>query len=146
MLWGIVDVPLEFGKSIASKDAERIGAASFNLGMLLYGGGKTAGSRTFRGLVGNQRGSFAPKKPSIKWDQKSQRWRDIATGQYTKGPKMPKGFGKPSTWKEGSKDVSNEMIATKKGQKVYESMRDSSIQNDFISAFEKALKDLLNKN
>ncbi len=83
------------------------------------------------------------KKPSIKWDQYSQRWRDTATGQYTKGPKMPKGFGKPSTWKEGTKDVTNEMISTKKGQEVYEKMRDSSVQDDFAGAFEQALKDIL---
>jgi hypothetical protein len=86
-----------------------------------------------------------PKEPSIKWDQYSQRWRDVATGQYTKGPKMPKGFGKPSTWKEGTKDVSSEMIVTREGQRVYEKMRDSSIQNDFIGAFEQALKALLNR-
>jgi RHS repeat-associated protein len=85
----------------------------------------------------------APKKPSIKWDQNSQSWRDSATGQYAKGPKMPEGFGKPSTWKEGTKDVSNETIATKKGQEVYEKMRDSSTQEDFAGAVEHTLKESL---
>jgi hypothetical protein len=87
----------------------------------------------------------ASKKPSIKWDQNSQRWRDTVTGQYTKGPNMPKGFGKPSTWKEGTKDVTNEMISTKKGKEVNEKMRNSSIQDDFAGAFEQALKDMLKK-
>jgi RHS repeat-associated protein len=85
------------------------------------------------------------KKPSIVWDQASQRWRDNATGKYVNGPKMPKGFGKPSTWKESTKDVSKEAIATKKGQENYEKMRDSSLQKDFIGAFEHALKALLEK-
>jgi hypothetical protein len=58
---------------------------------------------------------------------------------------MPKGFGKPSTWKEGTKDLSGEMIASKEAQRVYEKMRDSSIQNDFIGAFEEALKQTLKK-
>lgn len=103
--------------------------------------------RSAKGILGNNRGDWskAQKKPSIKWDQNSQRWRDTATGQYTKGPKMPKGFGKPSTWIEGSKDVTNEMISTKEGQKVYEKMRGSSIQDDIVGAFEHVLKDLLKK-
>jgi RHS repeat-associated protein len=87
----------------------------------------------------------ASKKPSIRWDQNSQSWKDTVTGKPVKGPKMPKGFGKSSTWKEGSKDVTNETIATREGQKSYEKMRDASIQDDFISAFEHALKDMLNK-
>ena len=58
---------------------------------------------------------------------------------------MPRGFGKPSTWEKGTKDVSNEMISTKEGQKIYEKMRDSSIQEDFAGAFEQALKELLKK-
>jgi len=56
---------------------------------------------------------------------------------------MPKGFGKPSEWKEGTKDVAGEMIASKEGQKVYEKMRDSSIQDDFVGAFEEALKQVI---
>jgi hypothetical protein len=56
---------------------------------------------------------------------------------------MPRGFGKPSAWKEGRKDVSNETIATKTGQKVYESLRESATQNNFIGAFEKALREKL---
>lgn len=83
------------------------------------------------------------KKPSIRWDQESQCWRDAKTGKRTKGPKMPKGFGKPSEWKEGTRDVAIEMIASKEGQKVYEKMRDSSIQDGFIGAFEEALKQVL---
>jgi hypothetical protein len=86
---------------------------------------------------------LCPKEPSIKWDQNSQRWRDTATGQYTEGPIMPEGFGKPSTWKEGSKDVTSEMIALKNGQEVFEKLRASSIQDDFVGAFEHALIDLL---
>jgi hypothetical protein len=82
------------------------------------------------------------KKALKKWDQNSQRWKDSATGKYVK---VPKGFSNPSTWKEASKDVSNEMIATKEGQKVYESMREASIQNNFVGAFDKALKDLSKK-
>lgn len=58
---------------------------------------------------------------------------------------MPKGFGKPSTWKEGAEDVSGEMIASKEAQRVYEKMRDSSIQEDFVGAFEEALKQIKKK-
>ncbi len=86
------------------------------------------------------------KKVLKKWDQNSQRWRDSRTGKYVNDPKLPKGFGKPSKWKESSKDVSNEMIATKEGQKIYESMREASIQDNFASAFDKALKEVIKKN
>jgi hypothetical protein len=89
--------------------------------------------------------AISPKKLSIKWDQKSQRWKDTSTGQYVKGPEMPIGFGKPSTWKEGTKDVSSELISTKEGQKVYEQMMNSSTQDDFVGAFEQVLKSRLEK-
>jgi len=40
MAVGVVNVPVEFVKATWSGDAERIGSASFNLGLLLYGGAK----------------------------------------------------------------------------------------------------------
>ena len=53
---------------------------------------------------------------------------------------MPRGFGKPSTWVEVTKDVSQEMRQAKRGQRVYEQLRRSSEANDLLSAFEAYLK------
>ena len=58
---------------------------------------------------------------------------------------MPEAFGKLCEWKEGTEDVAGEMIAPKDGQRIFEEKRDSSIQNDFASAFEAALKQIKKK-
>ena len=55
--------------------------------------------------------SVAPRKGKIKWCQRSQRWRDSTTGRYVRGPKMPRGFGKPSTWVEVTGGTGNAVLS-----------------------------------
>ncbi|MBW1847861.1 MAG: hypothetical protein JRJ27_12115 [Deltaproteobacteria bacterium] len=59
---------------------------------------------------------------------------------------MKKGFGKPSTWKQGTKEVANEMIAEKVGQEAYEKAVLNATQKKFAVAFEQALKKILKNN
>jgi RHS repeat-associated protein len=80
------------------------------------------------------------KKILFKWDQKSQRWKEVGTGRYVSGPKMPKGFGKPSSWREGSKDVSQDTRKLKAAKEIYEKLKASSEADDLTSAIEAALK------
>jgi len=82
----------------------------------------------------------ATKKSKIKWCQESERWRDVATGKYTVGPKIPKPpFGKPSTWVEETKDVTHEMFSTEIGEKAYENLQSTAEASDLLSAVKAVL-------
>jgi len=53
---------------------------------------------------------------------------------------MPEGFGKPSTWKEGQRDVTEEMIAARNGAEMAEKMKNSAEADDLASAIEAFVK------
>lgn len=55
---------------------------------------------------------------------------------------MPDGFGKPSTWKEGQRDVTEEMIAARNGAEFSQKMKNSAEADDLASAIEAFIKGL----
>ena len=55
---------------------------------------------------------------------------------------MPEGFGKPSTWKEGQIDVTEEMMAARNGAEFAEKMKNSAEADDLQSAIEAVIKEL----
>ncbi len=80
-------------------------------------------------------------KPPIKWDQEEQYFID-ADGKKYNSSEMPEGFGKPSTWKTGQKDVTEEVIAARNGSEFSEKMKNSAEADDLQSAIEAVIKGL----
>jgi RHS repeat-associated protein len=119
----------EFGKA-ALENLDRTFSDPEGLALIFSGGVKCKGAKPY---------PFFNKKGILQW-------KDRATGRFTKAPvKLPEGVNWPKgvNWekvKYDTKDITSEYNKAKDLSDFYDIIKNSTVADDFLSAFENALK------
>jgi len=71
----------------------------------------------------------------------ARRWRDVATGRFAKGPRIPgTAMGDPSTWRTLTKDLSAKTLELKIAEEKYKILKESQEAQGLVNAVDILLK------